>query len=273
MFPQDENTLTLSRLGLTNSQAKVYMTLISLGKASGKAIWKSSGVARQDIYRVLTELEEKGLVEKTLAKPTEFKAIPIQEGLEILLSRKTVEFKDIEKRTKELEERIRNDQNITKSQTENSQFYLVPSKEASLRKRKKCIASTQKSIDISTSWKRFLQITSTQIEDFVAACNRGVKLRWVVNKTEKENSPKIIQECLQRLSCQVRYNFPTDNELSEAALAVFDAKEVLVVTDSNQPFFLDSGMLWSNNPPIAELMQHYFNLLWEKATEPDIHTE
>jgi sugar-specific transcriptional regulator TrmB len=247
------------------------MTLVSIGEANGKTIWKCSGVARQDIYRVLTELQEKGLVEKTLAKPTDFKAIPIQEGLEILLTRKNVEFKDIEKKTKELEERIRNDQNITKSQNETSQFYLVPSKEASLRKRKKCIGSTQKSLDISTSWRRFLQITSTQIDDLLAASNRGVKLRWVVSKTEKETSPKIIQECIQKLSCEIRYHFPITTELSEAALAVFDGKEVLVVTDPDQTFFLDSEMLWSNSLPIASLMQHYFNLLWEKATEHDIH--
>jgi len=224
-----------------------------------------------DIYRVLTELQEKGLVEKTLAKPTDFKAIPIQEGLEILLTRKNVEFKDIEKKTKELEERIRNDQNITKSQNENSQFYLVSSKEASLRKRRKCVSSTQKSLDISTPWRRFLQITSTQIDDLRAASNRGVKLRWVVSKTEKETSPKIIRECIQKLSCEIRYHFPIAAELSESALEVFDGKEVLLVTDPDQPFFLDSGVLWSNSLPIASLMQHYFNLLWEKATEHDTH--
>lgn len=271
MLSQNENALTLSLLGLTNSQAKIYLTIVNLGLASGKTIWKCSGVARQDIYRVLSELQEKGLVEKTIAKPTEFKATPIQEGLEILLTRKIVELKEIEKKTKELEERIRSDPSTTKSQEEDTQFYLVPSKEASLRKRKKCIAFAQKSIDIATSWKRFLQITSTQIDDLLVANNRGVKLRWVVNKTEKEASPKIIQECIEKLSCEIRYNVPTSSELSEAALAVFDGREVLVVTDPNQPFFLDSGMLWSNNPPIASLMQHYFNLLWEKATEPDIN--
>ena len=45
---------TLVAIGLTSTEAKVYLTLESLGKANAKTIWKNSGVARQDIYRILT---------------------------------------------------------------------------------------------------------------------------------------------------------------------------------------------------------------------------
>jgi len=44
--------------GLTRSQAKVYLTLVRLGEDSkALTIFRFSNVARQDVYRILTELE------------------------------------------------------------------------------------------------------------------------------------------------------------------------------------------------------------------------
>lgn len=49
---------TLMEFGLTRSQAKVYLTLVRLGEDSkALTIFRFSNVARQDVYRILTELE------------------------------------------------------------------------------------------------------------------------------------------------------------------------------------------------------------------------
>jgi sugar-specific transcriptional regulator TrmB len=44
-------------------------------------------VARQEVYRILYELQEKGLVEKVMAIPTEFKEALIQYSVRILIER------------------------------------------------------------------------------------------------------------------------------------------------------------------------------------------
>ena len=64
MATNEQDVENLVAIGLTITQAKVYLTLAHLGTAKAKAIWKDSEVARQDIYRVLSELEQKTLVEK-----------------------------------------------------------------------------------------------------------------------------------------------------------------------------------------------------------------
>ena len=126
---------------------------------------------------MLNELQEKGLVEKTISKPADFKAVPIQEGLEILLSRKNKEYEEIEETTKRLQEELKNNNKAPKTAEPGENFCLVSSKEGSLRKRKRCMASAQKSIDVATSFKRFLQITATQSDDIKNAIERGVKFR------------------------------------------------------------------------------------------------
>jgi sugar-specific transcriptional regulator TrmB len=84
----EESVQSLSRLGLSTSQVKVYLALLELEKATAKTIAKHSKVARQEAYRVLAELQEKGLVEKIIEIPTKFKPIPIEDCIYLLIERK-----------------------------------------------------------------------------------------------------------------------------------------------------------------------------------------
>lgn len=82
---------TLSDLGLTTTQAKVYLTLVKSESSTIETISNLSKVARTDLYRITHELEKKGLVERILANPTQFKPIPLAECLPVLLQRKNQE--------------------------------------------------------------------------------------------------------------------------------------------------------------------------------------
>jgi sugar-specific transcriptional regulator TrmB len=80
---------TLRELGLSLLQAKVYLALVKLGTHSTvKAISICSKVARQDVYRTITELREFGLVEMVIGNPALFRAIPLQETVSILMEKK-----------------------------------------------------------------------------------------------------------------------------------------------------------------------------------------
>ena len=121
MLVQDETIHTLMELGLTGLQSKVYLTLAAMEKANGKTLWKSSGVARQDVYRILDELQNKGLIEKILATPMQYKAIPLQEGLSILLKRKAKQYKETEIKVDYLKQRLHK---INKNYSTQQQFVL-----------------------------------------------------------------------------------------------------------------------------------------------------
>jgi sugar-specific transcriptional regulator TrmB len=80
---------TLRELGISLLQARVYLALLKLGTYSNvKCISVFSKVARQDIYRTMTELRELGLVEMVIGSPALFKAIPLQETVAILMEKK-----------------------------------------------------------------------------------------------------------------------------------------------------------------------------------------
>jgi CheY-like chemotaxis protein/predicted transcriptional regulator len=76
----------LPEYGLTEVQAKVYYHLLTLGQTSSTKVAKQLDVHRSEVYRVLRELAEKGLVtEHKGRRPTLFTPTPPEEALDILL--------------------------------------------------------------------------------------------------------------------------------------------------------------------------------------------
>ena len=60
----DELEKLLNSIGLTGSEAKLYLTNLALGPTSAINLGKKIGVTRQRIYVLLAELENKGLIKK-----------------------------------------------------------------------------------------------------------------------------------------------------------------------------------------------------------------
>jgi sugar-specific transcriptional regulator TrmB len=260
---EEEDALFLKQLGLSISQVKVYFALLCLGKSNGKTIWQHSGVSRQDLYRILLELQQIGFVEKRLdAKPAEYEAIPLHEGLSSLLSQKIQEYKEIEQKATNLLEKLTS---IETQPTEETQFRFIYPK-ASLQKRKQCIKFAQKNIDIITSWTRFLQLTSTQIKDLTDAINRNVTYRIIINNTQqdKKATPKIIQNFIKKPLCKIKF---LNSNSTDTSLSIYDEKQILIEIDPKKPHYLDSALLWSNNTSITTISQHYFNSLRQETTK------
>jgi sugar-specific transcriptional regulator TrmB len=123
------NEETLLDLGLTTSQARVYIANIKLGKVKAKDICKESGIGRQEVYRVLTELLELGLIEKVIGTPMEFDAVPLSRGIILLLNRKRTELFELEVKAKELAQKGINEMLANRSSVfTDSHFTIVPRK-------------------------------------------------------------------------------------------------------------------------------------------------
>lgn len=137
MSTQEEDVRTLVKLGLTPNQGKLYLALLKIGKADGRTLAKHSNVARQEVYQILRDLHEIGLVEKVIRTPSEFKPVPIQAGLSVLLINKTKEYRETEEKTKKLLKKFTNIQKETFEEGKN-EFLLIPGKHCSSKSEKKC---------------------------------------------------------------------------------------------------------------------------------------
>jgi sugar-specific transcriptional regulator TrmB len=262
VLSQDEDVQTLTKLGLTVLQARVYLTLAKSGKATIKTISKASEIDRSDTYRIVSKLQELGLVEKMITTPNTFRAVPIRVGLPMLLKCKAEEHNEIKAKAKELLQKCEENNEETTLQRDECQFILVP-KKASRRKFTNTIENTQTSCDMILHWECFRYGMIEDTETWKKSVEKGVKTRFIVYKSENEKAvSRIVQILKKKGSFKVRYIFTSP----PATISIFDKKETFI-TISPTPHPRDTPNLWSNNPGLIAIFQDYFELMWRTSKE------
>ena len=257
----------LQGLGLTLCQAKIYLSLCRFGCLDAKSISKDTNIARQDVYRVIADLEKSKLIEKVINRPTKFRAIPLKKGISFLLKQKHKELTIIESQTESLVDQF--DHSNEQLLTEKAEFVWVPSKEAVLYKIQEAIENTQSSINLVSSYERISKISMFS-EALEGAWSRNVKCRIIIDKPEKSRASDEILNFLNKdASCKVRF-LPSP---PETVMTIYDRKEILIFTDPNARLS-ESPALWSSNLSLISGMQNYFTILWTTALEePIYHTD
>jgi sugar-specific transcriptional regulator TrmB len=257
----DNEHQILTDLGLTLLQAKAYLALSQLGKATIKTISKTANIARQDVYRVMPELEKLGLAEKIVAKPTRYKATPIKEGIHFLLQRKTQQYNELTKKAVELINNLNEGNCKTPVQEEETQFIITSSEKLLWKRLQEGAETAQTSIDICTDLEGFKHRVFHDLPNFKRAVKRGVRIRVITEKNDADNGlQKIIKPLKNDPLFEIRY-FPPPVPIKTA---IYDKKEVnLCLTTPNKIGGLPS--LWSNNPQFAKIIADYFEELWSKA--------
>jgi sugar-specific transcriptional regulator TrmB len=84
-------------MGFTRSQATVYLSLLKLGDTDSKELSKEANLSSQQVFRIIRELQEIGLVERELImKPYKFKAIPPELGLKLVLTQRLKQYREMQ---------------------------------------------------------------------------------------------------------------------------------------------------------------------------------
>jgi sugar-specific transcriptional regulator TrmB len=256
---KENDVLVLTELGLTNSQAKVYLHLLKLGQATGKALSQQSKVARQEIYRILGELQEKGCVEKLIALPAEFKPVPIEEWLPMQIRQRRQKLVEAENRALQLADSLKDSKG--QIQEKESFIMLVPEREAYLRKFRNSIANATKSVDMILHWECLIFGLTTDYKIWNQALDRGVKTRFIVFNASKEKSNEgTINEFKVRKGFQLRYTlYPPP-----ATMTLWDGTEASISLSPN-PKPHHASSLWSNNCGLIAVFQDYFETIWRNS--------
>jgi sugar-specific transcriptional regulator TrmB len=263
---QEEDIRTLTKLGCVPSQAKLYLSLLKIGEANGKTISNLSGMPRQEVYRILCELQEIGLVEKVIAIPSQFRAVPIQDGLSILLMQKAREYGEAEKETRKLIRKLGNNLEKTPRIEEEPELIVIPKKEALIKRLGNGLKNTRWSIDIVTTTQRFLQAMELFFEIYEKALERGVEVKVITEKVGNETLPENVQSLLPKPNFRLRCVVTRP----PANLAIFDKREAFVAVIPAASL-AESPAIWTNYPSFLAMYQDHFETMWGQAKEYELN--
>ena len=89
---------TLHRLGLSKNEIRVYLHLARTGEHKASEISEALSLHRTETYRILRDLEKKGLLSSVFEKPLKFIGTPFEKAIDILIETKKMKIAILEKR-------------------------------------------------------------------------------------------------------------------------------------------------------------------------------
>ena len=207
-------------------------------------------------------LERIGLVEKIIAKPTQYKATPIKEGCSILLQTKTEEYTALHKNAIDLIKNFeRKKDEITLRDLTQEQFSLISSKALLLKKFEIEDSSAESSIDVIGDWNLVRNIIFRHLQIYEKALKKGVKIRAVTEKREfNESADNFLLKFKDNPLFEIRH---LDAPIP-IKTAIYDSKKAnMCVRTTDDGEVVPS--LWSDNPQFVKLVKDQFENIWNKA--------
>ena len=260
MLSLDEYISTLNELGLSITQARVYLTLAKFGTLKVKEASKLSGIARPHVYMLLSELEKAGLVIRIIDSPERFLAIPMDECVSTLLERRSKKTAELREQTMLLKKHFKRSQALEASNFQ-LQFKLIPKKHAVYATANKMLETVQERIDFLCLTRRMIAWLSNYKSIVEATLARKVLFRVIMPRPHPKTD---MGESIKTLSNYSNFKLRLIPEEPKFGFSVWDGKEILMTTspvDSSTP----ATTLWSNNRGLVDLCQEHFCYLWKKA--------
>ncbi|MGD6807394.1 MAG: TrmB family transcriptional regulator [Candidatus Bathyarchaeia archaeon] len=242
----------LVKLGLTELQAKTYLTLTQLKTAEVKKIAAQSNIARQDIYRIMPVLEELGLVEKIIATPILYKAIPLSEGTLMLFQRRKEEEAKLKSSLKLLVDN-REENSKMAPQEENLEFVITSERKRFVRRLEKSISKAAR-CEMICPGEAFGFVIFNFYESLISALSEGRKVRVI---TQKTNMNLDITRKLGNLCDSLNFEIKFVTSPIDLGMIILDKEVNICISD-----WKEVPSLWTNNRQILKLAQSVFEKEW-----------
>jgi sugar-specific transcriptional regulator TrmB len=257
----NEKIQTLTNLGLTVDQARLYLALLQGGPSTARQLATTSKIARPDIYRIIPTIERQGIVEKLMTKPISYQAVPAVMVLSNMIRHKTTEQKLLIKETEELLDDLK-DKQISEPQEDSTDSVMVYGKEGVVQRLKVSLAKASEDVCIVFLAERYSEVILDFADEYRKALRRGVKISIAV---EQHVQKKKALQLAERLSVNRNFKVRVVPSALPAIVTVIDDKEAFI-TMASAVSLPSITALWSKNVSLVALAKNYFECTWNNAS-------
>jgi sugar-specific transcriptional regulator TrmB len=246
---------TLHRLGLSKNEIKVYVSLARTGERKASEISEALSLHRTETYRILRDLEKKGLISSVFEKPLKFIATPFEKALDTLIETKKMKISLLEKRKSNLVDIWLS---LPKPEAENERkevFQVLEGEEQINLKADEILNSAERTI--------FVFASEHDIPNFYHS--------GLLDKLEKISKKSLDVQLLTNYSPKSCF-FLEKIKLKKAKYSLSDVEELptFILTDDSQLVLLirkNNGKkriaaLWTNYDAFVKALKTLFLELW-----------
>jgi sugar-specific transcriptional regulator TrmB len=139
---------TLSRFGLLKNEIKVYLYLARSGEKKASEIAEAISLHRTETYRILRDLEKKGILFSVFEKPLKFTAVPLDKAIDLLVDAQKMRIKLLEKEKANLVELWLSIPQLRVENTKKELFQMLQGEQQVALKADELLKKTEKEIQI-----------------------------------------------------------------------------------------------------------------------------
>jgi sugar-specific transcriptional regulator TrmB len=261
---------TFLQFDLSRNEIRVYLYLARSGIQKAREISDALALHRTETYRILRDLEKRGLLSCILEKPIKFTAVPFEEAYDILVKTKKLNVEMLERKKKDLVDLWASvPQQKVEPETKEI-FQILEGEEQLILKANEISERTKKEIFVLAPDLELLHLYHSGFTDNLEKVSKKkVKVLLLTN-----NSPKSRFLAEKMGLSDVKYIPVNSNELPSFILS--DQQELLF-SIKNANSHQDSSMrrkkektsfLWTNYNTFIKALKLLFANLWSAKTSP-----
>jgi sugar-specific transcriptional regulator TrmB len=250
--------------GLTGLEARVFLTLCNLQKATVSEISKKSSIDRSNIYKTLQKLEDLKLVERELDTTARYNPVPLPVAISILTNIKKQEYRKTVKSLEKLAKQV-DVFRTTESQMPKEFFKIHPGDPHVFTFHwQKLLSTVQKSVDlIITEYREPKNDDLWNI--YKKLFHRGVNVRCIIDRSLGNHDEfKMRIKQFEYLLSYPNVEIKICSECKKPYGMVVDGKNIILFLDDVIPL-KSSRTLWTNNKQITRNFTEHFEISWKKA--------
>jgi len=139
---------TLSRFGLLKNEIKVYLYIARAGEKKAGEIAEAISLHRTETYRILRDLEKKGIVFSIFEKPLKFTAVTLDKAIDLLVDAQKIQIRLLEQEKESLVELWHSMPQLKVANAKKELFQMLEGEQQVIMKANELLERTEKEFRI-----------------------------------------------------------------------------------------------------------------------------
>lgn len=263
---EEKDVAALRRLGLTEYESRIYLTLVKMGPKKASEVSFFGQVPRTKAYGAIRELERKGLLQIIRGKPELYAPSSPSEFLMPLVMKLEGEVKESEGLVQQLAVLYESSKYIRRDVASSvTDFWQIEGRQDVVSKLNQVMADATRSINYYTSASGLVRAYKAHSEILEKARKQGAVVR-VLSSITPDNIG-VARELSEVVELK-----QIDNPLKASFVSV-DTRELVVVESRPDDFRTDRGSdlaIWTTSKVLVELHEQLFARVWSASPPVDL---
>ncbi len=255
---------TLSRFGLLKNEIKVYLHLARAGEKKAGEIAEAISLHRTETYRILRDLEKRGIVFSIFEKPLKFTAVPLDKAIDLLVDAQKIKIRLLEQEKPSLVEMWLSMPQPKVVSAKKELFQMLEGEQQVLMKANELLGKTEKEFKVFASADYLSQLYYSDFSDELKKQAEDVNVTLVTDNSLKS------AYFLGQMNWLSNVERIVDSQ-SLPCFIISDDKEVLIAFHERTPSNDDdakkkvkTAAIWTNYDAFVRTLQTLFSKLIEK---------